>query len=69
MVTCEKMLCGLRVTGTMAMGGRVRCKASTSSRGEVLHGAFAPALSFPLQHFFPPLALRGQRGSIACLPH
>lgn len=50
------MLCGLRVAGTLAVGG-VRCKASTSFGGEVLHGAFAPTLSFCVQQLFPPLIL------------
>lgn len=56
MVTCEKMLRGLRVAGSMAVGG-VRCKASTSFEGEVLHGAFAPAFSFPIQQLFPPVIM------------
>lgn len=56
MVTCEKMLRGLRVAGTMAVGG-ARCKASTSFEGEVLHGKYAPVLSCPVQQLFPPVIL------------
>lgn len=55
--------CGLRVTGTMALGDRLRCKVSVSWGEEVLHFSFAPS-SLAL----PSLALVGQRNRITHLP-
>lgn len=68
MVTCEKVLRGLRAAGTVAVGDGVRCKASVSPGAEVLRTAFCPCPFLPSPAALPAPGTEGQRGGIACLP-